>query len=124
MKVKRDGNELHFSLEPNEVFQPHVFKGEVWDAAGHPEIWNLVVTLPAEVYAEHRVILQEFGFFRSGTVSVGSTLFVRAKKMIRTSPDGGGSTEFMPTIEELSSVKTQQEMEALALMRSRYAQKQ
>ena len=54
-------------------------------------IWVVQLVLSPESYALKRFELQEMGFVPSGFLSSDARTWVKVKKQIRTSPDGGVS---------------------------------
>ena len=52
-------------------------------------VWNVVIVLPVSEWAKSRVTLQSLGYMPAGNKSVDNTMFVRLRRAIRRSGDGG-----------------------------------
>jgi len=105
-----DGTDIIFSLQEGERFLPHVFDGELFHAPVTAETQRLILILPAEVYAAHRLDLQDAGFMRGGTMSSG----IRVIKVLRSD-----ETQEQTFAERATTMQVQ-EIQALELMQQRY----
>jgi hypothetical protein len=52
-------------------------------------VWNLFIVLPVIEWAKNRVELQHLGYIPAGNKSIDNKTFVKLKRSIRPSSDGG-----------------------------------
>jgi hypothetical protein len=95
MRIKRDYAASHavMVLEAGGKLQQHVIiagvQHVVSDLAG---FFNVDVEIPAEIASENRDMLTSIGFVHAGTLSTNNQTFVRLRKPLRRSSDGGHVT--------------------------------
>lgn len=52
-------------------------------------VWNVVIVLPVIEWAKSRIALQNLGYLPAGNKSIDNTTFVKLRRSIRRSGDGG-----------------------------------
>lgn len=95
MIVKQDYPASHavMTLEDGETLQHHVLIAGVQHVASDlAGFWNVDLELLPDVMNANRDMLTSLGFVHAGTVSTNNVMYVRLRKGLRHSGDGGQAT--------------------------------